>query len=189
MPHTTRRMSLAIAMGLVLVLPAGMSAQTESTAEESGGALPTLEGLGWYRSLDLSGTEIQETLSADEVVEWAKLVDGAGATFEQLGYTFDAVVDPTQLPDLGGIATVRVDGADTATLRAAVVQDVLDQVGVLSVPAPEPVETTISGKDVVLLDLPDAMTGEDAMIYASGDTAWVILLPTDQAAAALQQLP
>ena len=47
----------------------------------------------------------------------------------------------------------------------------------------------MGGKDVVVLELPDEMGREDAIVYASADTAYVLLLAEELAAQTLEQLP
>lgn len=183
--------SLALAATLFLIAPLGATAQSEP---EEGAtpvpvALPELEDLAWYRSVDVGGTEIEETRDAGEVAEWAKLVEGAGATFEELEYSYYKAFDPTVLPQIGEMAVVRVAGAETDALRAAVVQDIVDQMVDLGSDAPVPREADFDDKTTVIVPIPDELGLEDAVVYASGDTAYVLLLDEELATQALAQLP
>jgi hypothetical protein len=195
MPRSTSWMSLTVALGLSLLLPLSAVAQSEG-AEKSAetpvserAPLPELEGLAWYRSIDLSGPQIQSTLGENEVTEWGTLVDGAGVGFADLEYTYQAAFDPSALPDMGGLATVRLAGADTDVLLEVVVADIVAQVVSLGNDAPEPLETTIGDKDVTVVSLPAEAGFEDAIVYVQGDVAYVFLMAEDLAALALQQLP
>lgn len=182
--------SLLVVIALTLVVPLGATAQDDADrAEEPAIVLPELEGLAWYRSTDLAGSEMQDALSEDEVAAWDVLAGGAGATLDDLSYTFDLAFDPAVLPRIGAIATVRVAGADTGELDAAVVQDIIDQAVALGAAAPEPQRTTLDGKDVTVLVLPEAMGFETATVYTNDAASYVMLLPAGLAADALQQLP
>jgi hypothetical protein len=193
------RASLAITVGVSLLLPFSAAAQSEDTdaspAQDvpiAGAApvtLPELQGLAWHRSIDLTGPEMESELSPDEVADWGVLLDNADATFDQLEYTYQAVFDPSKLPDLGGLATVRIVGADEAVLREAVVQDIIDQVVGLGADAPTTNEATIGERQVTVVSLPESVGIADATVYASGDTAYVFLLPESLIADALAQLP
>jgi len=185
---TGRRWGLSIAIALMLALPLGAAAQDE-TADERTVELPELEGLAWYRSTDLSGAEIPDRLSEDEVAAWGVLADGAGASLDDLSYTFDLAFDPAALPRIGAIATVRVDGTDPTALQAAVVQDIVDQAVSLGAEPPEPQPATLGNKDVTVVVLPETMGFETATVYTAGDVAYVMLLPAALVAEALERLP
>ncbi len=195
MPKSTPWSSLTIALGLCLLLPLSAAAQSETDADSTpsptgeSASLPELEGLAWYRSIDLSGPEMQSALSEDEVAEWGVMLDGADATFDQLEYTYQAAFDPSTLPDLGGLATVRIAGADTEVLREVVVEDIVSQVIGRGNDAPEVLDATIGGKDVTIVRLPPEVGLEDAIVYASGDAAYIFLMAEDLAALGLAQLP
>jgi hypothetical protein len=193
MPRSTSWMSLTVALGLSLLLPLSAVAQSESESAEAPvgerAPLPELDGLAWHRSIDLSGPQIQSTLGEEEVAEWATLVDGAGAAFDELEYSYQAAFDPSALPDMGGLATVRLAGADTAVLREVVVDDIVAQVVALGNDAPEPRTATIGDKEVIVVTLPAEAGFEDAIVYVQGDLAYVFLMAEDLAALALQQLP
>lgn len=193
MPRSTSWMSLTVALGLSLLLPLSAVAQSESESAEAPvgerAPLPELDGLAWHRSIDLSGPQIQSTLGEEEVAEWATLVDGAGAAFDELEYTYQAAFDPSALPDMGGLATVRLAGADTAVLREVVVDDIVAQVVALGNDAPEPRTATIGNKEVIVVTLPAEAGFEDAIVYVQDDLAYVFLMAEDLAALALQQLP
>ncbi len=189
MSRPVRRSSLVLAVGLCLSLPLAVLAQSEPEAEATPATVPQLEGLAWYQSVDVTGAEIQSTRDTAEVAEWAKLVEGAGATLDELEYEYFKAFEPAALPSIGEYATVRVAGANTDALRAAVVQDIVDQMVGLGGEAPVPQETVIDGKDVVTVALPEALGLADAIVYASGDIAYVLLLDEELAAQALAQLP
>ena len=187
MSKLTRWSSLAGALGLSLVMATGAFAQGET--DETAVVVPELEGLAWYRSDDLTGPEMEASLPQDEVADWATLLEGASATFEDLDYTYQSAFDPAALPDLGGMATVRVAGADTDALRTAVAGDIVLQVEKAGFTAPPVEPGTVGGKDVVIVRMPAEVGLEDAVIYASGDVAWAIVMAPELAAAALEQLP
>jgi hypothetical protein len=200
MPKTMRRASLPIALAACLILPSGALAQSEtSPPDDQGGTpaagsvatalLPELDGLAWYRSVDLTGEEIRSTLPEDEVAAWGTTLDHAGATFDQLEYAYHSAFDPATLPEVAALATVRIAGVDEDVLRAAVVQDIVAQVVATGSEAPEPHETTIAGKDVTVIGLPAALGSEAAIVYAHGDIGYVLLMSADLATAALEQLP
>jgi hypothetical protein len=191
MPNTKSWSSLALAVALCLPMTAGASAQSDPAEEPTTApiTLPELEGLAWHRSIDVSGPQIASDADEIEVGQWTTLVESAGASLEELEYTYQAAFDPSALPDLGGLATVRVAGADTDALRAAVVDDIVNQVVSLGDEPPEPQEATIGGKDVVVVELPEAAGFADAIVYASADVVYVLLLAEELAAQALQQLP
>jgi hypothetical protein len=187
MSRSTPTSSLALALGLCLLLPLGAAAQSGATDEVV--PLPELEGLAWYRSIDLSGEDMQATLSEEEIAEWSVMVDATGATFDQLEYTYQTAFDPTTLPGLGDLATIRITGADTDELRAAVVADITAQMVGLGEETPASVASSIADKDVVIVSLPESVTPEDAIVYAEGDVAYVLVMEEDLAALALAQLP
>jgi hypothetical protein len=200
MPKTMRRASLLIALGACLVLPAGAMAQAETSPPDAQGVtpaqdptatelLPRFDGLAWYRSVDLTGEEIQSTLPEDQVAAWGATLDHAGATFDQLEYAYHSAFDPDTLPEVAGLATVRIVGVEEDVLRAAVVQDIVAQVVATGSPAPEPQETTMAGKDVTVVGLPAALGHKAAIVYAHGDIGYVLLMSADLATAALEQLP
>jgi hypothetical protein len=181
---------LLAATTLTLMLPLGAAAQEE---DEDGDAppavLPALEGLAWYRSLDLSGSEMPDSLEETEVAAWSVLAEGAGATLDDLSYTLDLAFDPAALPRLGALATVRVEGSDPAERHAAVVQDIVDQAVALGADPPESQPTTLGDKDVTVLVLPEATGFETATVYTNADASYVLLLPSGLVSDALDQLP
>ncbi len=190
-PTIHSRPALALAAALSLSMVTTVTAQSDTADEGTADpvAAPALEGLAWYQAVDVTGSEIETTRDADEVAQWVKLVDGAGATLSDLEYSYSQAFDPATLPNLGQMATVRVAGAETDALRGAVVQDIVDQVVGWGSDAPVPEATVIGDKDVVTVSLPDEIGLADAIVYASGDTAWVLMLDGDLAAQALAQLP
>jgi hypothetical protein len=183
--------SLAFAAGLCLLVPLGAVAQSEPVDDATPipVSVPELEGLAWYRSVDVSGPQIEETRDAEEVADWSRLVEGAGATFDDLQYSYYKAFDPSVLPRIGELAVVRIAGAETEALRAAVVQDIVDQMVSLGNDVPLSRESVIDGKATVIVDLPAELGLEDAIVYASGDVAYVLLLDEELAAQALAQLP
>jgi hypothetical protein len=183
-----RRWSLLISMALLLTLPLATTAQ-DATADEDAVVLPELEGLAWYRSTDVSGAQMPDRLSEDEVTAWSVLADGAGGSLDDLSYTFDLAFDPAALPRIGAMATVRVDGADPAALQAAVVQDIVDQAVSLGAEPPDPKPTMLGDKAVTVVKLPEVMGFETATVYTIGDVAYVMLLPAALVAEALERLP
>ncbi len=132
---------------------------------------------------------MQEALPEAEVADWATLVDSVGGTFDDLEWTYQQAFDPAELPNLGGMATVTVAGADTDALSAAVVADIVTQVQRAGFDAPLVETATITDKDVAVVVMPDGMTVADAVVYAAGDTAWALVLPEDLTESALEQLP
>lgn len=190
MPASTRRTILTTTIALCLLLPAAAAAQPETDeASPPPVVVPPLEGLAWYRAVDTTGSEIEQNRDQAEVDAWALLAERADAPLDALEYSVLEAFDPAALPDLGSIVTLRVAGAETGALRDAVVQDIIDQAVAVGTDPPEPADETVAGKDVVVLGLSDALASEDAIVYASGDEAWVLLLPRDRAEQVLEQLP
>jgi len=175
-----------MAVGLSLTLSVGASAQSEATGEDV--VIPKLEGLAWYRSLDLSGPEIESTREPEEVAQWSAMLENAGASFDQLEYTYDAAFDPATLPQIGGLATFRIEGVDTDVVREAVVTDIVSQFTGAEGGAPQTSDEVVGGKDVVVIDLPEGTGMENAYVYTAGDTAYVFLMVEDLAALGLAQL-
>jgi hypothetical protein len=177
-----------MSVGLSLALPMAVSAQPEAGADEDM-LVPQLDGLAWYRSHELTGAQMQETLPEQEVADWATLLDDVGATFDDIEYTYQRAFDPATLPDVGGVAVVRIAGADTDTLRDAVVADISLQLERAGYAAPTTEAGELAGKQVVIVAMPEDIGLDDAVVYASGDTAWAIALEPDLVEAALDQLP
>jgi hypothetical protein len=170
----------------VLLLTAAAVAQ-ESSADDP--VVPELTGLAWHQSVDQTGTEIEATAAADEVDAWRSMLDDAAGSFSDFDYAFYDAYDPATLPRLGSLATVRVAGAETDALRAAVIADIVAQAVALDAEPPTPEPTTLAGRDVAVMSLPEQMGFETAIVYANGDTAWVLLMPLEDAAQAIEQLP
>jgi len=189
MSNKMRWSSFTVALGLCLLLPLVAAGQSENTVDDEAAVVPQIEGLGWYRSIDLTGPEIQDVRDAEEVAQWAAMLESAGATFDQLEYTYDAAFDPSTLPQIGGLATFRIDGVDPTVVREAVVGDIVAQFTGLEDDAPATRETTIGDKDVTVISLPEAVGVEDAIVYVSGDIAYVFLMDEDFATLGLAQLP
>ncbi len=183
--RTTVGSAVLIALALSLVSPIGSAAQVEDEND----APPALDGLGWYRYLELAGEDIPDTRGAEEVAAWEAMLENAGASFDQLEYTYDAAFDPTLLPAVGALATFRVEGADADELHAAVVQDLVDQIVGMGQDPPMLETTTISGKEVTRLALPDDFLSDTASIYTSGDVSYVLLMSQELVAEPLERLP
>lgn len=188
MSKTTRWSGLAVILATSLLLPQATSAQSATAVEDEAVVVPDIEGLGWYRALDLTGPEIKSTRDADEVVQWEAMLESAGATFDQLHYTYQAAFDPSTLPQLGGLATFRIEGVDTTTIREAVTADLVAQFTVDG-DTPTTTQATIGDKDVTVIGLPDTVGIVEAIVYAAGDVAYVFLMDEDLAALGLAQLP
>jgi hypothetical protein len=181
---------LLVATVIALTVPLTAAAQDDSDGIDPPRIeLPDLEGLAWYRSTDLAGSEMPASLGEDEVAAWQALSDGAGASLDDLAYTFDLAFDPATLPRIGAMATVQVAGADTDALHAAVVQDIIDQAVALGAEPPEAQATTLGDKAVTVLVLPDVMGYETATVYTNEDAAYVMLMPAGLVAEALDALP
>jgi hypothetical protein len=103
MSNKMRWSSFTVALGLCLLLPLVAAGQSENTVDDEAAVVPQIEGLGWYRSIDLTGPEIQDVRDAEEVAQWAAMLESAGATFDQLEYTYDAAFDPSTLLKLSHI--------------------------------------------------------------------------------------
>ena len=117
MSRSTPMSSLALALGLCLLLPLGVAAQSGVTEEAV--PLPELDGLAWYRSIDLSGEDMQATLSEEEVAEWAVMVDMTGATFDQLEYTYQTAFRNLTAPFCDQTLDVMTRRAAAAAAAAA----------------------------------------------------------------------
>ncbi len=187
--HSGPALALAAALSLSIMTTAAAQSNDADAGTARPPAAPDLQGLAWYRSVDITGSEIETMRDSDEVAQWVKLVDGAGASLTDLEYTYYQAFDPAALPNLGEMATVRVAGAETDALRGAVVQDIVDQVVGWGSDAPVPDETVIGDKHVVVVSLPDELGLADAIVYTSGDSAWVLMLDGELAEQALAQLP
>ena len=160
------RATVFLVAALVLALPLGAQAQTEEPSAEPSANVPQIEGLGWYTSIDV-----------------------AGATLDDLEYSYRQVVDPATLPQLGGLATVRIAGADEEAVLAAVLADISAQAVSLGAEPTSSEPTIVSGKDVTRVDLPSAMGPDDAYVYVRGDTAWVFVMQQALAELGLQEMP
>lgn len=189
MPHELRLRSTALAVALAFVLPLGASAQSDETVDGDTEATPQIEGLGWYTSVDVDGSEIGSAFSDVEIEQWAAMLDVADASIEDLGYTYQRVVDPASLPQLGGLATVRIDGASEDAVLAAVLADTSAQAVAIGAEPTTSEPITLGGKDVTRVDLPDELGPDDAYVYVRGDTAWVFIMQESLAELGLQEMP
>jgi len=191
MPLPRRRTIAAGMLALALTVPAAAAAQSdaEQASPSPEAPLPVLDGVGWYESVALAGDEWSAELSPDELAAWDTLAETAGVPIEQVEYSYQQAFDPAQLPVIGGIASVRIAGAEADVLRDAVIADLTAQVTGLGEPEPDVSEAVMAGKDVLVVPLPEALSDHDAVVYASGDQAWVILLDADLVEQALDQLP
>jgi hypothetical protein len=183
MPNRFRWTSAALSMVLALLVPLTAAAQPDASANEES---PEIEGLGWYTSVDVVGADIESAYSAEEVEQWAAMLDAAGASFEDLEYTYQQVVDPATLPQLGGLATVTIDGASEEAVLAAVLVDISSQAVSLGAEPTVSAPAIVGGKDVTKVDLPDELGPDDAYVYVRGDTAWVFVMQEALAELGLQ---
>lgn len=177
--------SVVLTAVLTLVLPLAVSAQTDDDNEP----LPVIEGLGWYTSIDVAGAEVESAFSEDQVEQWVATLDVAGASIEDLEYTYRRVVDPEALPQLGGLATVRIEGAAEEEVLAAILADIAAQAESIGAVAPPSESVALGGKDVTRIELPEELGPDDAFVYVRGDTAWVFIMQEELAELGLQVMP
>ena len=189
MPHRTRWRSAVVAATLIVALPLAASAQSQRPANEPTDVPPVIEGLGWYTDIDVAGPTLDDAFSDDEIEQWTAMLDVAGASIDDLEYSYQKVVDPATLPQLGGLATVRIAGATEDAVLAAVLADTAAQAVALGAEPPESQAVTLGGKDVTMLDLPDVLGPDDAYVYVQGDTAWVFIMQESLAELGLQGMP
>ena len=189
MPHRPRWKSAAVAAALLLTLPFVVAAQSDESIDEANGTPPVIEGLGWYTSIDVAGTELASAFTEDEVAQWTAMLDVAGATVEDLEYTYQRIIDPETLPQLGGLATVRITGASEEAVLAAVLADVSAQAVALGAEPTTSEPVTLGDKDVVRIDLPAELGPDDAFVYVQDDTAWLFIMQESLAELGLQELP
>jgi hypothetical protein len=189
MPHRPRWRNAAVAAALTVVLPIAVAAQSDEPADDATAASPMIEGLGWYTSIDVSGAEIESAFSEDEVEQWVAMLDVAGATVGDLEYTYRRIVDPATLPQLGGLATVRIEGASAEAVLAAVLADASAQAVAVGAEPTTSEPVTLGGKDVTRIDLPEELGPDDAYVYVSGETAWIFIMQESLAELGLQGLP
>lgn len=188
MPHHPRWRSAAAAAMLTLVLPLAVAAQSDEPTDDAA-APPVLEGLGWYTSIDVAGTEVESAFSQDEVEQWRAMLDVAGASLDDLEYTYQRIVDPSTLPQLGGLATVRIDGADEEAVLAAVLADISAQAVALGAEPTTSETLSLGQKDVTKVELPAELGPDDAYVYVRGDTAWVFIMQDSLAELAIGEMP
>ena len=187
-----RRRTIAVGMlAFALTVPVATAAQSdpEQASPSPEAPLPVLDGVAWYESLALAGDEWSAELSPDELAAWDTLAETAGVSIDQVEYSYQQAFDPAQLPVIGGIASVRIAGAETDVVRDAVIADLSAQVTGLGRPEPDVSEAVMGDKEVLVVPMPEALSDHDAVVYASGDEAWVILLEPDLVEQALGQLP
>jgi hypothetical protein len=186
MPQRSHWTTVALSVVLALLLPLAAIAQPDASPDKE---TPEIEGLGWYTSIDVAGADIESTYSAEEVEQWAVMLDAAGASFDDLEYTYQQVVDPATLPQLGGLATVRIDGAGEEAVLAAVLVDISAQAVSLGAEPTVSEPAIVGGKDVTKVDLPDELGPDDAYVYVLGDRAWVFVMQEALAELGLQGMP
>lgn len=189
MSYRTGWRSAVVAASLVVALPLAASAQSQRPADDPAGVPPAIEGLGWYTTIDVAGPALDDAFSEDEIEQWSAMLDVAGASIDDLEYSYQKVVDPATLPQLGGLATVRIAGATEEAVLAAVLADTTAQAVALGAEPPASQAMTLGGKDVTMLDLPDALGPDDAYVYVRGDTAWVFIMQESLAELGLQGMP
>jgi hypothetical protein len=188
MPHRSRWKNAAVAAVLALSLPLSVAAQDE-TVGDSSDAAPPIEGLGWYTTIDVAGAEVETAFNEEEVAQWTAMLDVAGATVDDLEYSYQKIVDPATLPQLGGLATVRIAGATEDEVLAAVLADISAQAVALGAEPTTSEPVTLGGKDVVRIDLPEELGPDDAYVYVRGDTAWLFIMQESLAELGLQGMP
>lgn len=188
MPHRSRWRNAAVAAVLAVSLPLAVAAQDEP-ADDTAGAPPVIEGLAWYTSIDVAGAEVETAFTEDEVAQWTAMLDVAGATVDDLEYSYRRIVDPATLPQLGGLATVRIAGATEDEVLAAVLADTSAQAVALGAEPTTSEPLTLGGKDVVRIDLPEELGPDDAFVYVRGDTAWIFIMQESLAELGLQEMP
>jgi hypothetical protein len=188
MPHRSRWRNAAVAAVFAVSLPLAVAAQ-DAADDESSGAPPLIEGLGWYTAIDVSGTEIESAFTEEEVEQWVAMLDVAGATVDDLEYTYQRIIDPETLPQLGGLATVRIAGATEDEVLAAVLADVSAQAVALGAEPTTSEPVTLGNKDVVRIDLPPELGPDDAFVYVRDDMAWVFIMQESLAELGLQEMP
>ena len=181
--------SAVVAAALTAILPLTVAAQSDEPADDWAGAPPAIEGLGWYTTIDAAGAEIETSFSEAEVEQWVAMLEVAGASVEDLEYTYQKVVDPSTLPQLGGLATLRIAGATEEGVLAAVLADISAQAVSLGAEPPTSEPVNVGGKDVTRVDLPEALGPDDAYVYVVGDTAWVFIMQESLAELGLLELP
>ncbi|MEX1296734.1 MAG: hypothetical protein AB1Z67_11230 [Candidatus Limnocylindrales bacterium] len=180
--------SVALMAALAVSLPLAVAAQDAST-DRPADEPPLIEGLGWYTSIDVAGSEIESAFTDEEVEQWVAMLDVAGASVEDLEYTYQRIIDPATLPQLGGLATVRIADATEDEVLAAVLADVSAQAVTLGAEPTAPEPLTLGGKEVVKVDLPVELGPDDAFVYVRGDTAWLFIMQESLAELGLQELP
>lgn len=173
---------------LAVSLPLAVASQ-DAADDEPTGASPLIEGLGWYTTIDVTGAEIGSAFTEEEAEQWVAMLDVAGATLDDLEYTYQRIIDPETLPQLGGLATVRIAGATEDEVLAAVLADVSAQAVALGAEPTTSEPVTLGGKDVVRIDLPPELGPDDAFVYVLGDTAWLFIMQESLAELGLQGMP
>ena len=187
MPHRPRWRSAAVTAALVCLLPLAVAAQ-DGPDDDTSGAPPVIEGLGWYTTIDVAGAEIETAYDEDEVEQWVAMLDVAGASVEDLEYSYHKVVDPATLPQLGGLATVRIADATEDQVLAAVLADISAQAVALGAEPTTSEPVSLGGKDVVKVALPEELGPDDAYVFVRGDTAWLFIMQESLAEVGLQGL-
>lgn len=189
MPDRSRWTSAALAVALAVALPLAAAGQSGDASDDGAESVPAIEGLGWYNAIDVAGTDIDSVFDEDEVAQWVAMLEVAGATIDELEYSFQRIVDPATLPQLGGLATVRIEGASEEAVLAAVLADTSAQAVALGAEPTTSQPVTLGGKDVTRIELPAELGPDDAYVYVRGDTAWVFIMQESLAELALQGMP
>lgn len=189
MPDRPRWRSAVLAAALLVALPLATAAQSAEPADDDTDGAPAIDGLGWFTTIDVAGAEVESAFSEDEVEQWNAMLDVAGASIDQLEYRFERIVDPATLPQLGGLATVRIEGASEEAVLAAVLADTSAQAVALGAEPTTSEPVTLGGKDVTRIDLPVELGPDDAYVYVVGDTAWVFIMQESLAELALLGMP
>jgi hypothetical protein len=178
-----------VTVALAVLLPLAATAQTEEAVEDPVAPTPAIEGLGGYTTVDVAGAEVESAFTEDEVQQWVDMLEVAGAGVEDLAYSYQRVIDPDALPQLGGLATVRIDGATEEGVLAAVLADISAQAVSLGAEPTTSEPVTLGGKDVIRVDLPAELGPDSAYVYVLDDTAWVFIMQESLAEIALEGMP
>ncbi len=189
MSNRSHPRSVALAALLALALPFAANAQSDGPADDGAQSPPPIEGLGWFTTIDVAGAEIESVFSEAEVDQWTAMLDVAGAAVGDLEYTYQKIVDPATLPQLGGLATIRIDGATEEGVLAAVLADISAQAVAAGAEPTTSESVTLGGKDVTKVDLPEELGPDDAYVYVRGNSASIFIMQESLAELALQEMP
>ncbi len=133
----------------------------------------------------VSGPDLMTRLDPDDPSQAANITDieallaATGADIDQL-----AMLNATSADGEAFVGAIRVEGADTETVKTAYVESTFDDLGQSRVE-----ESELGGKMVTLI-YDDAAPDQPALVvYAVGDTVWVISGADETVATVIQGLP